>query len=57
MQPLLIPFPDCAGNPTPEFGNPDTQFYSATDSLLAAGYIRIVVGERGHRIIKPDKSQ
>ena len=47
MQPLLIPIIDRAGNPIPEFGNPDTKFYSANGNLLATGYKRVVVGERG----------
>lgn len=47
MQPLLIPITDREGNPIPVFGNPDTKFYSAGGTLLATGYTRIVVGERG----------
>ena len=47
MQPLLIPITDRAGNPIPEFGNPDTKFYSASGTILATGYRRIVAGERG----------
>lgn len=47
MQPLLIPIADRVGNPIPEFGNLDTKFYSANSTLLATGYTRIVVGERG----------
>ena len=52
MQPLLIPITDRKGNPIPEFGNPDAKFYSANDTLLATGYTRIVVGERGAYIIE-----
>ena len=47
MQPLLIPITDRVGNPIPEFGNADSKFYSADGTLLATGYTRIVVGERG----------
>ena len=47
MQPLLIPITDRTGNPIPEFGNPDAHFYSANSTLLAIGYRRVVVGERG----------
>ena len=47
MQPLLIPVTDYEGNLIPEFGNPETKFYSANGTLLATGYIRIVIGERG----------
>ena len=47
MQPLLIPITDLTGNPIPESGKPDTKFYSANDTLLAIGYTRIVMGERG----------
>ena len=47
MQPLLIPITDREGNPIPEIGNPETHFYSNNGTLLATGYIRIVVGERG----------
>jgi hypothetical protein len=43
---MLIPVKDRVGNPIPEFGNPDTKFYSADNTLLATGYTRIVVGDR-----------
>jgi hypothetical protein len=47
MQPLLIPITDREGNPIPKLGNPDAKFFSANGTLLATGYTRIVVGERG----------
>jgi len=47
MQPLLIPITDRKGNQILEFGNPELQFFSADGTLLATGYTRIVVGERG----------
>ena len=47
MQPLLIPITDRAGNPIPQEGHPDAQFYSVSSTLLAVGFVRIVLGGRG----------
>jgi len=56
MQPLLIPIADREGNPISEFGNSDSHFYSAGGMLLATGYTRVVVGERGAYIeFAPEK--
>jgi hypothetical protein len=47
MQPLIIPINDRDGKPIPQEGDPTTQFYSANGTLLATGYMRVVIGRRG----------
>ncbi len=43
-QPLVL---DQRGAPIPLDGSPDARFYSASGTLLARGYTRVVIGGRG----------
>ena len=47
MQPMLFPILDSKGNPLPETGSADVRFYSGSGTLLAQGYVRVVIGGRG----------
>lgn len=47
MQPLTLPITDQTGNPLPLGECANVQIYSASGTLLAQGYTRVVMGGRG----------